>query len=62
MTLNTTDTAGTLTITEVISNQNSTHEQYKNTHNVEILTRRQPNRLQVMCMSLLGFFAFISAF
>lgn len=62
MTLNTTDTAGTLTITEVVSNQNSTHGQYKNTHNVEILTRRQPNRLQVMCMSLLGFFAFISAF
>lgn len=62
MTLNTTDTAGTLTITKVVSNQNSTHEQYKNTHNVEILTRRQPNRLQVMCMSLLGFFAFISAF
>lgn len=62
MTLNTTDTAGTLTITEVVSNQNSTYEQYKNTHNVEILTRRQPNRLQVMCMSLLGSFAFISAF
>lgn len=62
MTLNTTDTAGTLTITEVVSNQNSTHEPYKNTHNVEILTRRQPNRLHVICMSLLGFFAFISAF
>lgn len=62
MTLNTTDTAGTLTITEVVSNQNSTHEPYQNMHNVEILTQRQPNRLQVMCMSLLGFFAFISAF